>query len=733
MSTKIVTCMGPGAYDSYGRAFVESWVKYWPADMLLDVWVHDAPLFAVPDARVNIRSLNDLDAFKKLKSVLGGSDGPSLQYSFKAIAIANSVTPELDWIAFVDADTETFFEIDEKLLAEVFDAEQDLTYLWRKAVSESEGSWFAFNLRTPQGASLAADFYGLYVSLEFKHFQKQHDNAILDRLVTIHRAHGLRIKNLSEGALGLDAFHQSVLGAYMIHYKGPNKTTISNPGLGVPTRYNTLCELLRFSIEALGRADIVEVGTWNGSRAIHMAETAFQSGLSKVTYVGFDTFDDGNDRQHEGHTKPHASAEFVQRRLSIYKEHVARKGLNFDFMLVRGNTLTTLAAMQPPEASFAYIDGGHSVETVRSDYAALAHVPYVVFDDIIQEPEPGAPDGPRTIFNELTAPRQLIQTPDAYLGLSQTISLGLVVREGYAMPPARRQQIVVRPVDSVDKSEQVQHIKCNTAAIPKWMEAYQAHERTALLVSAGPTLSKYLDDIRAKQEAGATIFAVKHAFPILKAAGITPDYTVVLDPRPIEGRSTHGIVRTTLFDELLAGDKFLIATMTHPSVREWLEVRGAALYGWHAHTQLHVENKLAEFQKGLVIGGGTCAATRLPMLAFVMGFRRLTFYGYDFFYEEDTKQEDIKQELMRISIEGGAQPGEIILNMSKAGEGAGVGFLTTGELVAAMQDLAQLTKWLMANQLSVDFVGEGAGAQIWRFASANYHLPGEYADRPPGH
>lgn len=732
MTKKIVTCMGPGALETYGNKFIESWIKHWPADMLLDIWTHDIAPFGVDDQRVSVRQLEDVEAFQKLKLVLKGNDGPSLQYSFKAIALANSVTPDLDWIAFVDADMETFFQIDDQFLGEVFDPAAELTYLWRKAVAESEGSWFAFNLRTPNGASLCADFYGLYVSLEFKHFHKQHDNAILDRLVTIHRAHGLRVKNLSEGALGLDAFHQSVLGAYMIHYKGPDKTKISNPGLAVPSRYNILCDLLKFSIEATGRAGIVEVGTWNGSRAIHMAESAFETGLKAVSYVGFDTFEEGNDRQREGHTKPHASAGFVQRRLSIYKEHCARKGLDFNFVLVPGNTLTTLGNQNfTQNASFCYIDGGHSVETVQSDYAALKHIPYVVFDDIIKEPEEGAPDGPREVFNELTCARQLIHTNDGYAGLSQTIALGLVVQENFPMPPPKQQQIVVRPVDSVDKSEQVEHIKTNTAALQKWMQAYQAHVGEALLVSAGPTLSKNLDDIKARQAKGATIFCVKHAFPILKAAGISPDYCVVLDPRPIEGKSTHGVIRTTLFDDIVVGDKFLIASMTHPSVREWLEVRGGNLIGWHAHTQLCNEHKLDEFKKGLVVGGGTCAATRLPMLAFVMGFRRFSFYGYDFFYEEGTSQEHIKQELMRIDIQGGQQPGEIIMSMGKAD--GGVGFLTTGELVAAMQDLGQITKWLMQNQLSVRFVGDGAGAQIWHYASASYVAPGEYEERPLGH
>lgn len=206
------------------------------------------------------------------------------------------------------------------------------------------------------------------------------------------------------------------------------------------------------------------------------------------------------------------------------------------------------------------------------------------------------------------------------------------------------------------------------------------------------------------------MFAVKHALPKLKAAGIRPDFVVVLDPRPVEGTSTHGVVRTELFDCADSQDRFLFATMTHPSVREFLEAKGSQLLGWHAHTQGLVEAKLPELKTGLVIGGGTCSATRMPMLAYTMGFRRLEFYGFDFFYPKDTDPKTLKQELIEIGI----------------GQGARYKFLTTGELVAAMQDLGVWNKWMVDNALTVTFHGEGAGAAIWNETVSNYDPPDEW-------
>lgn len=714
MKSKIITTLGPGGWDLYGKRFVESFTRFWPRDMALEIWHHDlegnVPSFDAPG--VSFHALEETPSFQKLKAHLGAEakDGPTLQYCFKAVALAMAVTPELDWIGFVDADTETMRPVDGELLAQLFDDEYHLTYLYRKSVAESEGSWFAFNLATPDGASLLADYWGLYHTFEAFHYKKAHDNAVLDRLTLLHRAHGLKVKNLAEGALGLDAFHQSPLGAYMIHYKGPDKKTIANPGLAAPGRYETLCELLTASVKVTDLANIVEVGTWNGSRAVQMAEAAFAAGATTVSYVGFDTFEEGNDRQHEGHSKPHANSWHVSNRLNNYSRLMSRKGLTFDYTLIKGNTLETMPVSKDvvKNASFAYIDGGHSYETTNSDYQHLMHVPFVVFDDVIVEEEAGAPEGPRRVMNELTGQKRTITSGDGYSGLKQTISLGLVVREGLPMPELRT-RIQVKPVNSVEKSEQLQHIAENSAAIQKWIGTYQAHELEALFVSAGPTLPEFLEEIREKQKAGAVVFAVKHSLPTLRKAGIQPDWTVILDARPVEGKSTHGITRTELFEDVGAQDRFLFATMTHPSVRKLLETKGAQLYGWHAYTQATQKVKLPEFEMGAVVMGGTCSATRIPMLAFVMGFRRFEFYGYDFFYPAKAEQTDIKQSLMKVAL-GQEQ----------------VEFLTTGELIAAMQDLDHWNGWLLENRISVKFHGPGAGAVIWRDTASKYVRPPEY-------
>jgi hypothetical protein len=712
MKYKVVTTLGPGGWEKYGRRFAESIRAHWP-DAPVEIWCHDLETLPTYDG-ITFKLLEDVPSFIKLKDVLKGKDGPSLQYSFKAVALAGAVDPSLDWLAFIDADVEFMQPVDQEFLSEVFNSNYDLTYLYRKSVAESEGSWFAFNLTRPSGASLLLDFWGLYDSLDFLHYKKQHDNAILDRLVLIHRAHGLTVCNLAEGALGLDAFHQSVLGAYAVHYKGPDKMTVADPGLAVPARYDVLCQVVAHATKQAGPAfHFAEVGTWNGSRAIQMANAAFAAGADEVSYWGFDTFDEGNDRAYEGHSKPHATLSRVGRRLENYGKTMARLGKKFSSVLKRGNTNHTLQIFTP-KVNFVYIDGGHSYETVLNDYEHFKNTAYIVFDDIIKEPEEGAPEGPRRVFDEIcVGHKQTVLTPDFYSGLRQTISLGILTKEGLP-PPQIRTQIQVTPVDSVEQTEQLNYIKLNTACINTWLPVIQAHEKTALLVSAGPTLSKFLDEIRVKQAEGACVFAVKHAIPTLLAAGITPNYVAVLDARPLEGLSTHGVTRKDLFAGLDRTVPILFATMTHPSVREELLSHGCPLIGWHAYTSSTAQANLPEFKTGLVINGGTCTATRLPMLAYTMGFRRMLFYGYDFAYEENTPQAGIEQPLMTVMYTPDGPPR-----------------LVTGELIAAFQDLGRWAKWLLDNKISVEFRGDGAGAELWASSAPTHKNPVEWRDWLP--
>jgi len=122
-------------------------------------------------------------------------------------------------------------------------------------------------------------------------------------------------------------------------------------------------------------ASIVEIGTWNGDHAIVMATAALKN-REKVHYRGFDLFEDASATtdKTEFNVRSHHSIDAVRAKLSAFRD----KNPGFSFELVQGDTRQTLPDLH---ADFAYIDGGHSVETIASDYAHLRNCGTIVFDD----------------------------------------------------------------------------------------------------------------------------------------------------------------------------------------------------------------------------------------------------------------------------------------------------------------------------------------------------------------
>lgn len=116
-------------------------------------------------------------------------------------------------------------------------------------------------------------------------------------------------------------------------------------------RYKQLIEI----VEERQPKRILEVGTWNGRRAVEMLEVA-----PLAHYYGFDLFEDATKEtdEEEFNVKAHTSMETVQGYLDQY--------FPGQYELYKGNTRETLRYFQE-EIDFAFIDGGHSEETIKSD------------------------------------------------------------------------------------------------------------------------------------------------------------------------------------------------------------------------------------------------------------------------------------------------------------------------------------------------------------------------------
>lgn len=136
---------------------------------------------------------------------------------------------------------------------------------------------------------------------------------------------------------------------------------------------------------------LVEVGTYDGVHACRLIETAgIFHPLNEVRYYGFDLFEQlsDSDLDREFSKRPPAAAE-VAKRLETTGARVR---------LHIGYTEETLPAFvremknTAKSIDFVFIDGGHSIETIASDWANIREVmtanTVVLFDDYYTNTEP---------------------------------------------------------------------------------------------------------------------------------------------------------------------------------------------------------------------------------------------------------------------------------------------------------------------------------------------------------
>ncbi|MFT5036476.1 MAG: hypothetical protein ACI9VM_000036 [Candidatus Azotimanducaceae bacterium] len=141
-----------------------------------------------------------------------------------------------------------------------------------------------------------------------------------------------------------------------------------------PRRYKNLFK----SITHLRAQKILEVGVWNGKRAVEMIDRAKKYN-SDISYYGFDLFEELTEEKHKEELSkwPPSKSEV---------ESLLQK-TGADISLFTGNTLQSLPAAisSLPKMDFIFIDGGHSNETVLSDWENVRTLMHkdtiVIFDD----------------------------------------------------------------------------------------------------------------------------------------------------------------------------------------------------------------------------------------------------------------------------------------------------------------------------------------------------------------
>tara|TARA_R100000306_G_scaffold62194_2_gene67535 strand:- start:18 stop:2228 length:2211 start_codon:yes stop_codon:yes gene_type:complete len=715
-SIKVVTSFHVDAWGAYAKRFIESF-KHWPKKVKLYAYYHDGELPEDAPRAKNIFYRNlmhdkEMLEYRDAHTAHDGTANGSQAYNWRMDAIkwchkvyamtalASEMRMDEDqpgWLIWLDADTCTTKSFPAKELKKLLPEEVELVHLGRKATDYSETSFLAFNLNSIRTHSVLLDLRGIYNSGEVITFREWHDGFIFERLLNLHKAHGLRTLDLSPDCEDLQAFNNSALSKYMRHFKGPAKERIQ-PAM----RYNQLIELVSF----YKPKSLLETGTWNGKHSLDMCRAALLSHESPVHYTGYDLFEDGSEEldKEELNSKSRVKMSDISPLFDTLADQFEGR---FTYRLVKGNTRKTL---KYHKVDFAFIDGGHSIETTRNDYEHLEGSKVIVFDDYFKKDKAGYEpkeehQGTNKVFDTLKGDKWVLPSQDMVLGGGIT-HLAILVREGGEPPNKNRiaVPIVVNPIDCVDKEEIYTNIDENLKLIDTWLgKKYHWHRETALVCSGGPSLSESIQAIKKEMVPALSvpprrIICVKHSYPVLLREGIVPWGCIILDPRPLDGTSTHGVVRKKLFENFNDRTIFFVASMTEPSVTKFLLEKGARIIGWHAFSQAVAKQKVMENK--MLVTGGTCAAMRSVGLFHTLGFRDFKLYGFDSCLAQAPSEKEQK-----LQIEGRAKFLEVNVG-SKT-------FWTTGELLAQAQDFEKLVQRFDVD-LDIDVLGSGMIPELWK-------------------
>jgi hypothetical protein len=757
MFINFVTSFSDDGFGRYAEKMLLSVKEHWHPDLKLTAYYHDCDeelVSSFPQAgNIEYRNLNEVEDMlayrERMKAYDGTANGQTaynwrmdaIKWCHKVYALTDYGLELADndaqagWLCWIDADTVTTKPLTVEKVTAFLPEKAELVHLGRKDVDYSETSFIGFNLNYEAPVYMIADLRGCYDIGEVVSYREWHDGFIFERLLKIYTAHGMRVQNLTPNVSGLEAFKNSPLSQYMTHYKGALKNKLSDidvaPDVKLP-RYRQLADLIR----TYGSETFVEVGTWNGGRAVEMALASFES-KDKVHYIGFDLFEEATEEldKYELNSKPHNTIVAVNNRLQEFADKMKEKGKEFTFELHKGDSKETLykAKESIANANFAFIDGGHSEETVLSDYANLKHCDVIVFDDYFSKDQEG-----NILADEYLGTNRLVDgfektltegrcivlpSQDKVKGGGVTHLALLLAKDDLPKPPASllKVPIIIKPKDSMPKEYIMDSINDNVALIKKWgfVQTCKPNAEHAIIVSAGPS-TNYKELKQVIEQTKGTVFCVKHSYPKLLQNGIDPYACVILDPRSIEGTSTHGVVRKDLFSLIDNKTKFFIASMTDISVTKYLMDKTDEIYGWHAYSEavaaaangksFAVDKKLNIAKDTTFVTGGTCSAMRSIGMAHILGFRNFHLFGFDCSIPKVTakmkkeKTEDGKPKYLHVETNGKE-------------------FWTTGELLAMGQDCEKL----FSNQdIEMNITIYGKNTLVSEVFKDTYHADKKY-------
>jgi len=768
----VVTAFNENSLKDHAHQMFDRVDKFWHPDIKLSAYHFDCALeaYSLPSS-ITYKNLEDLEEFNEFRSTMNvhnGTENGTIEYNWRidtlltapkvfslteeAFKIAEK-TKEGGWLLWLNTNVIPIDKITSDFVHDFLPEGADIVHLSGDSMEStpdqySNPCFMAFNLNHQAPLDILGDYRGAYESGEVLSYREWHESFIFERLLNIYRAHGMRVHSLTPSNTK-KGIKSTPFNKHFKNLEEDNRSLRDSEGNRVfplsteavppdirPNRTKTLADVIRF----YKPESFVETGTWNGGRAIEMSLTAFEN-VDKVTYTGYDLFEDGTSDldEEEFNLKPHVTKAAVEKRLTEFKNKMWEdKKKTFNFKLIKGNTRNVLEKDNP---DFAMIGGGNSIITAQNDYEKLKAARIVVVDNYFSpdSDNKGPPKkycGVNVLVKNLEDIKRIVLPSSDPVKNGGITHLSLIYNEK-VVPPLPEEilnvPIVVHPRDCVDKEYIQANIKENMNLInkDKFLGKCRPNEGDVIVISGGHSTDYSKVRELLKENPESKIICVKHSYPHLLANGIKPWACVVLDPRSIEGESTHGIIRKDLFKTVDSSTKFFVASMTDPSVTKYLIEKKANIYGWHAFTESlrnesereqEIKNQKITVMEDLgipegatLITGGTCAAMRVLGIMHTMGFRKFHLFGFD----SSLKDEPTEEQRKETTGAEDEEPKPKYLQVNVRGEN----FWTTGELLAMAQDCERVFNDASMN-LNINLHGENTlVSALWKLHLDERKIP----------
>lgn len=156
---------------------------------------------------------------------------------------------------------------------------------------------------------------------------------------------------------------------------------------------------------------------------------------------------------------------------------------------------------------------------------------------------------------------------------------------------------------------------------------------SAIFVAGGPSLRRFLPEIKKRKEAGEYVFTSNNTHDYLVEQGIVPNACLLLDPKE----------RVKDYVKLVQPETaYIISSCAHEKTWEAMKERGAKMmkimvaYGMKDEEDMKLMNLLyPHIGSKYYLPGGTMTPLRAMPLAAMLGFKKIELYGFDSCFSED--------------------------------------------------------------------------------------------------